>query len=87
MVGLKCRSTMREAAMPTTPGCQPSPASTSAGASAREPGSSERARSAPSMTFRSAQRRSALARSSSAAIVAARSESSVSISSTPASAR
>ncbi len=46
-----------------------------------------RARSAPSTTFRSVQRRSAFALSSSAAIAAARSGSSVSISSTPASAR
>ena len=81
------RSTSREATIPTTPGCQSSPASTSPGASRSASGSSRRAASAAVSTSRSRARRSELARPSSTAISSARASSSVSISSTPASAR
>ena len=60
------RSTSREATIPITPGCQPSPATTSAGASRSRSGSSRRAVSAAVSTSRSVARRSLLARLSSA---------------------
>ena len=44
--GTKWRSARREATIPTTPGCQPSPASTSAEAEASSAGSAARACSA-----------------------------------------
>ncbi len=56
------RSARREATIPTTPGCQPSPATTSAGASRRSSGSSRSAASAAVSTSRSVARRSPLAR-------------------------
>ncbi len=77
------RSAIREATIPMTPGCHPSPASTYAlrsPASATMPSASKRMRC-------STWRRSAFARSSSSAIARARSASAVSSSSTPASAR
>ena len=69
--------------MPITPGCQPSPASTYAGAS----GCSARAASASNRMRVSVSRRSRLRRSSSSATSAARPSSSVSSSSSAASAR
>ena len=59
------RSTSREATIPITPGCQPSPARTRPGASRSSSGSSRRAASAAASTSRSVARRSLLARFSS----------------------
>ena len=81
--GRRQRSTSREATIPTTPGCQPSPATTIAAAcacGAHAPSAAKRIRV-------SASRRSRLSRSSSRATSAARASSSVSSSSSAASAR
>ena len=80
------RSTIREATIPTTPGCHPSPASTYENRSPLADCSATCA--SASHTIRcSTARRSVLTRSSSDAISAARRSSAVSSSSRPASAR
>ena len=81
--GRRQRSTSREATIPTTPGCQPSPATTIAAWLA----CGGQAASAANRMRVSASWRSRLSRSSSRATSAARASSSVSSSSSAASAR